>query len=232
MWMAEPRRTITMQENETTPYKWDNDDHPRSMRDAAVRERRRDVLRQPHMRPLTAFATKLRQRGLGEVPEFDPFDGGVHAQVLFLFEKPGPMTADGDGKRQGSGFISRNNDDPTAEATFEFMRRSGIHRKLTVTWNIVPWWNGTRKVTGQELRDALKCLEELIGLLPMLRAVVLVGKHAAKAEPFITETHPELRVLSSAHPSPLVRAKFPEKWNGIPFRWAKALEFMNGTGKR
>src|ERR1019366_4921133 len=94
-----------------------NDDCPRSLRDAEVRERRRAMLHHPHIAPLTAYAARLLQRGLGEVPEFDPFDGGVDAQVLFLFEKPGPMTVGGD----GSGFISRNNDDPTAEATFEFM---------------------------------------------------------------------------------------------------------------
>src|ERR1700740_40451 len=85
-------------------------------------------------------------------PNFDPLDGGVDAQVLFLFEKPGPMTVGDD----GSGFISRKNDDPTAEATFEFMSRAGIPRHLTVTWNLIPWWNGTRKVTRLEIEDALK----------------------------------------------------------------------------
>ena len=34
------------------------------------------------------YAAKLRLRGGVEVPEFDPLDGGVDAQVLFLFEKP------------------------------------------------------------------------------------------------------------------------------------------------
>lgn len=124
-----------------------NDDRPRSMRDAAVRERRRAMLGDPHVKPLTDYVAKLLHSGSGEVPDFDPLDGGVNARVLFLFEKPGPMTAHG-GKRVGSGFISRNNDDPTAEATFEFMERADIPRKLTVTWNLIPWWNGTRKVTG------------------------------------------------------------------------------------
>jgi hypothetical protein len=45
----------------------------------------------------------------------NPFDGGIAAQLLFLFEKPGPMT---DGKN-GAGFISRNIVDPIAEATFD-----------------------------------------------------------------------------------------------------------------
>src|SRR5580700_5316391 len=97
------------------------DDAPRSMRDPEVRKRRKAMLDLPHIAPLTAFAAKLRERGLMEVPDFDPLDGGIHARVLFLFEKPGPMTAAG-GNRTGSGFISRNNDDATADAAFRFMR--------------------------------------------------------------------------------------------------------------
>src|SRR5690242_12415653 len=95
-----------------------NDDYPRSMRDAGVRQRRRAMLTLPHVAPLTAYAAELRLRSSVEVPEFDPLDGGVDARVLFLLEKPGPMTADGSrfSGRSGSGFISRNNDDPTAAA--------------------------------------------------------------------------------------------------------------------
>ena len=71
------------------------DDSPRSLRDLAVRERRKAMLNLPHVAPLTAYAAKLRDSDSIEVPEFDPFDGGINAQVLFLFEKPGPMTAEG-----------------------------------------------------------------------------------------------------------------------------------------
>ncbi len=195
-------------------------DFPRSMRDVAVRERRRAMLHEPHIQPLTAYAAKLRERGSGEIPEFDPLDAGVNAQVLFLFEKPGPMTARGN----GSGFISRNNDDPTAEATFNFMQQAGIPRRLTVTWNLIPCWNGTRKVTVQELREGLNCLDALIRLLPKLRAVVLVGKNATKAQRCINTNHPTLRVFTSAHPSPLVRAKFPQRWAEIPVEWAKVFD--------
>jgi hypothetical protein len=145
-----------------------------------------------------------------EVPEFDPLDGGVAAHALFLFEKPGPMTAQGG----GSGFISRDNDDPTAEATFNFMRQAGVPRKSTVLWNVVPWWNGTRKVSGQELRDGVECVKALVARLPDLRVVVLVGHRAAKARPYLTSTG--LALLASDHPSPLVRARWPERWRVIP----------------
>jgi len=201
----------------------DNDDRPRSMRDAGVRKRRRAMLSQPHVMALTEYAAKLRNRGLGEVPAFDPLDGGVGAQVLFLFEKPGPMTGEG----RGSGFISRNNDDATAEATFEFMKKAGIPRRLTVTWNLIPWWNGTRKVTVQELREGTDCLQELVALLPRLCAVVMVGQSAAKAKPYLETTG--MAVLTSCHPSPLVKAKFPDKWKAIPSEWAKVLRFIDGT---
>lgn len=202
------------------------DDGPRSMRDAGVRERRRGMLSLPHVEPLTAYAARLRENGSVEVPEFDPLDGGVDAQVLFLFEKPGPMTVErGRSKRPGSGFISRNNDDPTAEATFRFMEQAGIARGRSVIWNVIPWWNHTRKVTSQELREGTRCVEELIDLLPKLRAVVLVGKKAAEAERYLKTK--ELALFSSDHPSPLVGASFPTRWNAIPSEWAKVRRFLD-----
>jgi len=192
------------------------------MRDEAVRQRRRAMLHEPHIAPLTDYAARLRKRGSIEVPDFDPFDGGIHAQVLFMFEKPGPMTA----SNAGSGFISRNNDDPSAEATFAFMQRADIPRKLTVTWNAIPWWNGTRKVTGQELRDGVASVRELIALLPSLRAVVLVGRNAAKAKPHLSNGT-DLALFTSAHPSPLVRAKYPERWNAISSQWAEVRKVLS-----
>jgi hypothetical protein len=195
-----------------------DDDAPRSMRDAGVRERRKAMLNLSHVAPLTAYAAKLRGRGPVEVPEFDPLDGGTKAQVLFLFEKPGPMTAEG-GKRIGSGFISRNNDDATAEATFHFMTQANLPRKMTVTWNVIPWWNKTVTLTGDELRDGVACIESLIGLLPKLRAVVLVGAKAGAAQPYLRTTG--LTLFTSDHPSPRVRASLPERWKAIPSEWAR-----------
>jgi hypothetical protein len=92
----------------------------RAMRDPAVREARLAALHQPHIAPLTEFVHSLRTREGNEYPYFDPADGGVNASILFLLEKPGPMTVPkGRGLRQGSGFISRDNDDPSAKASPE-----------------------------------------------------------------------------------------------------------------
>lgn len=116
---------------------------PRSMRLPEVREARRAMLDQPHIKPLTDFVRRLRETHDAEFPDFDPADGGVNASIIFLLEKPGPMTSSARAGRSGSGFISRDNDDPTAEATFNFMIQAGIPREKTVLWNLVPGWNGT-----------------------------------------------------------------------------------------
>ncbi len=203
----------------------DIEDHPRTLRGPESRLLRISMLDAPHMAPLTEYTSNLRKMGYGEVPEFDPLDGGIEALVLFLFEKPGPMTANSSsGRRNGSGFISRNNDDPTAEATFNFMRTAGILRSQTIIWNVIPWWNKTRKVTSSELGEGVRYVKELIELLPKLRAVVFVGQKAVKARRHFTDTG--LYLFSSDHPSPLVRANFPERWSAIPSDWAKIIPVL------
>lgn len=197
------------------------DDCARSLRSPDAIELRRQMLHEPHIAPLTDFVQKLRRsHPTWEFPYFDPLDGGCSADILFLFEKPGPMTSAG-GK--GSGFISRNNDDPTAEATFDFMNKAGLPRKRTVVWNIIPGWNGTRKITTRELRAGIDDLNGLLPLLPKLRAIVLVGQKAQRAMSFVNHRH--LRILASAHPSRLVRASKPDAWHAIPTIWAQAREY-------
>ena len=193
---------------------------PRSLRDPQVIAYRRGLLDYPHMRPLTQMIGALRDEGRGYVPDMDPLDGGVRARLLFLMEKPGPMTAPGEIKKQGSGFISRDNDDQTAAAIFGFMNAARIPRDQTLLWNAIPWWNGTIRITPQEWRDGLSRLEALTALLPDLRGVVLVGKKAERARAFLTERG--LSVWASAHPSPRNRAAYPGRWNVIPEIWAEA----------
>ena len=168
------------------------------------------------MQGLAAFAQSLRDRGYGTVPDFDPWDGGVFAQALFLFEKPGPKAVD---------FISRNNNDQTAENAFNFMNQAGIPRKQTCIWNVVPGWNGTIKLTTVELARGAAAMAELLALLPDLRVVVLVGRRASHAWSKF-ENRPDLKVIESAHPSPKNYSLAREKWDVIPAQWAQAKEFL------
>ncbi len=86
------------------------------MRDPGVRGYRHAALarRPAQMAPLLDYTAQLRaQRPRWYVPDFDPASGGIESRVLFLFEKPGPMTDDS----KGSGLLCVCNDDPTAAAT-------------------------------------------------------------------------------------------------------------------
>jgi len=97
---------------------------PKSLKEESNIKARNALLTAPHILPLTQYAATLRER-LGQnvfVPNFDPLDGGINAEFVFLFEKPGPKT---DSTNGGSGFISRDNNDETAKSVFEFMNRIG-----------------------------------------------------------------------------------------------------------
>ena len=61
-------------------------DHPKSLRTSAACESRQAFIREPHVAPLTEFVLKIREEtGHGaNIPFFDPFDGGISAQCLFL----------------------------------------------------------------------------------------------------------------------------------------------------
>ena len=113
----------------------------------------------PHIAPLTSFVAKLRaEHSDWEIPDFDPLDGGVNADILFLFEKPGPMTSVAGG---GSGFISRNNNDPTAEAAFGFMKQADLPRDRTILWNIIPGWNGRIEIKNKTTKEVTRGVEAL-----------------------------------------------------------------------
>lgn len=193
---------------------------PRSLREAENVAARRALLQAPHIAPLSAYVAQLRdQYPSWEFPDFDPLDGGVMADLLFLLEKPGPMTSP-QHKRKGSGFISRDNDDPTAEAVFRFMQQARIERRRTVLWNTIPGWNGQRAIGAGEVGAGIEELLRLLDLLPHLTTVVLVGNKARRAEPVLQQRN--LRIYRSAHPGPLVKGPNPALWNRIPHQWAEA----------
>lgn len=188
-------------------------DEPYSLAENTHLAERNRMLSEDHFAPLSAYVADLRHRTGLHVPHFDPMDGGTNAEILFLLQKPGS-------KADGSGFISRNNPDPTARNTFELMEEAGIDRKHTILWNVIPAWNGTRKVTSQERRDGIGELRNLLSLLPNLRAIVLVGNNARKARKLVDGLG--LPVFESAHPSPLVRNINPELYATIAAVWCEA----------
>ncbi|WP_447767387.1 uracil-DNA glycosylase [Pseudomonas kilonensis] len=195
-------------------------DAPRIFRHPEFVAMRRRMLHEPHIAPLTAYVESLRAKHPDwEFQDFDPMDGGVNADMLFLLEKPGPMTSP-QAKRKGSGFISRNNDDSTAEALFTFFEQAKIDRKRMVLWNVIPGWNGTIKIKAGERRAGVEELAGLLTLLPKLKTVVLVGRQAGKAAKLMQSMN--VNIFTSAHPSPKVRSMNRAMWELIPGIWAEA----------
>ncbi|KAA9129678.1 uracil-DNA glycosylase [Marinihelvus fidelis] len=185
------------------------DDYPKLLgQPAALEARLRDV-EQPHIAPLTKFVRELRKEAGPDasIPFFDPWDGGTEAEVLFLLEAPGP-------KARNSGFVSRNNPDETAKNLFELLNEAGIPRKSSVVWNIVPWYIGSgTKIRPAKLTDisaGMTSLDELIGLLPKLRCVALVGRKSQQAEYHLQERYPLLIIEQTPHPSPMFINRRPE----------------------
>src|SRR5215218_4049577 len=94
--------------------------------------------REPKMEPLVEFVEYLREHSGGKkVPNFDPDDGGIDAEVLFILSDPGPTVKETD-------FISRDNygrnkRDRTAKNVMDACDESGLHRERTVSWNAIPW---------------------------------------------------------------------------------------------
>ena len=192
----------------------------RSMKSPEARAARLKMLELPHIAPLVRYAADLEVRLGVEVPHFDPADGGIEARILFLKEKPGPKTSTKRPGFTGSGFISRDNDDFTAETTYRLMNEIGLDRRLTIMWNAIPGWNGQIKFTPEERQAGLAEVPNLIRLLPKLEVVVLVGKNAWKAEPLLSRN--DLTIFRSYHPSRRVCNSYPEHWRSIPFVWANA----------
>lgn len=162
------------------------------------------MLNQRHVRPLTRFVEQIRrEQPSREVPYFDPLDGGIDAHCLYVLEAPGRMT----NGENGSGFVSRNNNDETAKNFFEVNKSAGIPRRKTITWNIVPWYIGNdgrrRKPNSSEISLGLEYLCRLIDKLPGLQVIVLMGKNAQRVEKQLRGKLPEIRVVRCFHPSPL-----------------------------
>ena len=63
-------------------------DRPKTLGHPAAQSARRTHLRDPHIAPLTTFVESLRAE-MGPtvtIPDFDPWDGGVRAEVLYMLE--------------------------------------------------------------------------------------------------------------------------------------------------
>lgn len=199
-------------------------DAPKLLRDPAACDARRLQLTAPHIAPLAEFVQQLRKQVTEKIiPDFDPWDGGIDAEVLYLLEAPGS-------KACLSGFISRNNPDETAKNFFNLNIEAGIPRNRTVCWNVVPWYLGSgTKITAaksNDLEDSLTSFFDLLNLLPKLRAVVLIGRKAEYVSKELERRRPDLKIFRSPHPSPMYCNRAPGNRQNICDVLFQVAEFL------
>lgn len=200
-------------------------DRPKLLEEPSALNMRLSQASDNHIFPLTNFVDSLRERmgAEAEIPYIDPWDGGIEAEVMFLLEAPGP-------KARNSGFVSMNNPDETAKNFFEISKESGIDRKRIVIWNTVPWYIGSgkkiRPANSLDIAAGIDSLAELLELLPKLKAIVLVGGKAKKAEKHIRQLTSELEVFVSPHPSPMYINRKPENRSSLLNSWRAVQEFL------
>jgi uracil-DNA glycosylase len=209
-------------------------DSPKSLKSPSERQSRLSLINDWHVAPLTSLVQKMRHETgqEGNIPFFDPCDGGVRARCLFLLEAPGAQAI-------ASGFVSRNNNDESAKNFLGLNQEAGVPRTLTVIWNIVPWYIGS----GNKIRPAQKAglergqwyLERMLQLLPELRIIVMMGQKASYAEGQIKAMNRDIEVLRSPHPSPLYinrrpgnRAKILDVFRDVALRLQRTKEFNTG----
>ena len=111
----------------------------------------------------------------GHPPYIPPACGGVDALALSISRDPGPKA----GGTKGSGFLSVENNDASAERMGQFLAQAGIDYAQVVPWNAYPWYINSDPTTDQ-LRTGVEPLRHLIGLMPRLRVVIAHGTAADK----------------------------------------------------
>lgn len=141
-------------------------------------------LSEPHVLRLAKLIEGIRRRGC-DVPDIDPNDGGTHAKVLFFLETPGP--------RAVNGFVSRDNDDPTARNFKNLCEQVGLRREVTALWNVVPQCLSTPmqnvNPSRENIRGAIDDTRRFIAEFHDLRAIVFCGKSAKYSKALLNLEH-------------------------------------------
>ncbi|MCW8060212.1 uracil-DNA glycosylase family protein [Agrobacterium tumefaciens] len=169
--------------------------------DTLWHEHRRDgrlaILDSPHMRPLNDYRNRLRKVSGRDIPNFDPFDGGVSARLLILLETPGPSAVTCDRR-----FVSIDNPTGTAKNLRDALAHAGIKRHEIIVWNTVPWVRLTKTpITIAERSDGIDGLADLLPMLSAVKAAVLAGAVAGEARQVIEQAG--IETILAPHPSPV-----------------------------
>lgn len=150
------------------------------------RQEQLDGVYLPHVEPINRFIDELRTDDEW-LPYVAPGLGGVQARLLVIFRDPGPKTRSG----VGSGMLSLENDDPSAERLVTLLTDEGIGGEQVMGWNSYPWYIN-RKPTSPEIDRGLPVLKRVIEMCQQLDVVVAHGGDAHVAWRRFRRRYPEV----------------------------------------
>lgn len=176
----------------------------RLMKDPTYRQSQLEGVYAPHVDRINRLVDRLRDPvGRGWMPYVAPMYGGVNAQVLLLLRDPGPKTNSGTGF-DGSGFLSSENDDATAERLAGLLTQVGLSAAQCTAWNSYPWFIN-QPPTASQMAAGVDPLIELLRLLDRLEVVVLLGSEARTMWARVEKKEPalggRLRAIATRHAS-------------------------------
>ncbi|MGK8511378.1 uracil-DNA glycosylase family protein [Nocardia asiatica] len=175
--------------------------HPRALRERRIRrERAAAAIEMPHVRALNQLIDRIEaDTGFENLPYIDPLFGGVAAELLFVLKAPeGDASPDLRDRR----FLSWDNDDVGAENFFRTCAAAGLDRARCTAWNACPFPITGGAPTRSELGRAEPYTRRMLGMLPQLRVVVLLGSPAQHAWRKMSLTGGDIQVVHGASPSP------------------------------
>jgi len=137
------------------------------------------------------------------MPYVAPYHGGIDAEILLLYQDPGPMTVAANG---GSGFIGCENDDPTAELLARCLDGAEVSQRQVVPWNSYPWFLPDQKgVSVTRRKEGLGPLQRILAVLPAVHTIVTGGAVAhdtwnrlTKVNPGLTSAYRHLRTFHTS----------------------------------
>lgn len=147
------------------------------MADEAYRRSQEERLQEPHIAPFTALVDQLRAENPGKfIPYVAPASAGARSRVLALHVSPSPEVDPANG---GSGFLSVENDDSSAERHHDLLVGAGLDPSIVLPWNAVPYvLPEDSPMTLADTKAGRIAVARVIRLLPRLRSVVIHGRAA------------------------------------------------------
>ena len=168
----------------------------RRMKDPAFHGLQVDRLARPEHRQIRNLVNDLRTCGCGFVPHVAPTFGGNEAKILLLLSDPGPRAGQrglGEGAG-GSGYLSHENDDPSAERLGRLLGQAGLlgddgryslaKAPEVIGWNAYPWMvdrtpsGKIRAPRVAERKAGHAPLLRLLSKLPELKVIIPMGRVA------------------------------------------------------